>query len=317
MQPQDTSPPSSKTKSPGDDADGLNPAAALPSGLAVWIDGVRVNASEAKVSVLDRGFLYGDSVFETIRTYGGKAFALDEHLQRLERSARLVHIELPVELDQLRAEVNGALEEVPQEESYIRLMLTRGVGALGLDPGTAVEPLRVLIVAPLVPPPAQVYSEGVSVITYAVQRPGDATAAAGAKIGNYLVAVLATREARKRQAVEALIVDGLGHVVEGATSNVFVVSEGKLLTPSERDGILPGITRRTLLEVARNLGIEVQLGPLSPSQLHGADEVFISSSLREVLPVVRIDDVPVGAGVPGVLTLTLLAEFRKFVRPEG
>lgn len=279
----------------------------------VWIDGGPVAARDAKVSVFDRGFLYGDSVFETLRTYNGKAFALDEHLERLARSAALVHIELPVSLDRLREEVASALEQVSAPESYVRLMLTRGVGAMGLDPGMAVQPLRVMIVAPLSPPPQEAYETGVSVITYATQRAGDATPAAGAKIGNYLVAVLAMRTAREHSAVEALIVDSAGHVVEGATSNVFAVSKGVLHTPSEREGILAGITRRTLLDVAATLGIEVRLGPLERQWLLTADEVFISSSIREILPVVRVDDRVIGTGLPGPVTQRLRAGFRRRV----
>lgn len=285
------------------------------------MDGVLVPPSEARVSVFDRGFLYGDSVFETLRTYGGRAFALRDHLERLARSARLVHIELPVGLDRLQAEVERALEEAKARESgesYVRLMLTRGVGALGLDPGLAVGPLRVMIVAPLVPPPPEAYEKGVAVISYATHRPGDATPAAGAKIGNYLVAVLAMKEAREQNATEALIVDGSGHVVEGATSNVFAVRAGALHTPSERDGILPGITRSTILAVARALGIEVRFEPLELASLTTvSEEVFISSSIREILPVVRVDGQPVGAGAPGPVTQRLLATFRERVRGDS
>jgi branched-chain amino acid aminotransferase len=284
--------------------------------VRVWIDGVPVAAADARVSVFDRGFLYGDSVFETLRTYGGRAFALDEHLERLARSARLVHIELPVPLPTLRDEIEGALVGAPSAESYVRLMLTRGVGALGLDPATAVRPLRVLIVAPLHGPGPEAYERGVAVITYATQRVGDATPAAGAKIGNYLVAVLAMQEARAHDAIEALIVDGAGHVVEGATSNVFVVRDGLLWTPSEAEGILPGITRRHVLHVAARLGIEVRLAALPKEELLAADEIFISSSLRELLPVVRLDGNTVGGGVPGPVTRRLLEAFRRHVREE-
>ena len=284
----------------------------------VWIDGVAVEPSEARVSVFDRGFLYGDSVFETLRTYDGRAFALAEHLERLARSARLVHIELPVPQDQLRQEVEAAVASAVSRpgvgECYVRLMLTRGIGALGLDPGSAVQPLRVMIVAPLTPPPPEAYTQGIGVITFATRRVGDATPAAGAKVGNYLVAVLAMREAREHAAAEALIVDSAGQVVEGATSNVFVVREGVLLTPSEREGILPGITRRTILEVARELGVEVRFETVAREALSRCEEVFVSSSIREILPVVRIDGAPVGAGAPGPLTLRLLEAFRKRVR---
>jgi branched-chain amino acid aminotransferase len=282
--------------------------------VAVWLDGVRVAPSEARVSVFDRGFLYGDSVFETIRTYGGRPFALREHVERLAWSAGRVFIDVPVTLDALCEEVERATHEAAYEESYLRLMLTRGVGAMGLDPGLSEHPLRVLIVAPLVSPPPEAYRDGVSVITFATQRVGDATGAAGAKVGNYLVVVLAMRQARQAGAVEALIVDHDGRVVEGSTSNVFVVRDQCLYTPSEADGILPGITRARVLTVARELGLPVVLGPLERERIEHADEVFISSSIRELLPVVRIDGRIVGAGTPGPVTRALHAAFRASVQ---
>ncbi len=287
---------------------------ALPRDVAVWLDGERVAPGDAHVSVFDRGFLYGDSVFETIRTYGGKPFALREHVERLAWSAGRVFIDVPVALDVLCDEVERATREAGYAESYLRLMLTRGVGAMGLDPGLSEHPLRVLIVAPLVTPAPEAYRDGVSVITFATQRVGDATGAAGAKVGNYLVAVLAMRQARQAGAVEALIVDHDGRVVEGSTSNVFVVHEGRLYTPAETDGILPGITRARVLEVARQLGLPVVLGPLEQERVAQADELFISSSIRELLPVVRIDGRVVGDGAPGRITRALHAAFRESVQ---
>ncbi len=303
---------------PGVSASGLaqSTSAASPSSV-VWIDGQRVAPSEARVSVFDRGFLYGDSVFETIRTYGGTPFAVREHVERLAWSAGRVFIEVPVSVDQLCKEVEDATRDAGYGESYLRLMLTRGVGAMGLDPGAAEHPLRVLIVAPLVSPAPEAYEKGVSVITYATQRVGDATGAAGAKVGNYLVAVLAMREARKVGAVEALIADHDGRVIEGSTSNVFVVKSGRLYTPSESDGILPGITRARVLDVARDMGLGVELGPLTRDIVEGADELFISSSIRELLPVVRVDDRQVGTGRPGSVTLALHEAFKKRVRGQG
>jgi branched-chain amino acid aminotransferase len=273
-----------------------------------------VASADARVSVFDRGFLYGDSVFETIRTYGGKPFALREHVERLAWSAGRVFIDVPVSLDVLCEEVERATREAGYDESYLRLMLTRGVGAMGLDPGLSEHPLRVLIVAPLVSPTPEAYRDGVSVITFATQRVGDATGAAGAKVGNYLVAVLAMRQARQTGAVEALIVDHDGRVVEGSTSNVFVVHEGRLYTPAETDGILPGITRARVLDVARELGLPIVLGPLERERVEQADEVFISSSIRELLPVVRIDGRVVGDGAPGPITRALHAAFRESVQ---
>lgn len=271
---------------------------------------------EAKVSVFDRGFLYGDSVFEVLRTYDGRPFALERHLQRLAASAARVFIELPVSLEQIGREVESAIVGAGNPESYVRLTITRGVGeAMGLDPGLSRHALRVVIVTPLKAPPPEQYRDGVSAIAYRTERVTDQSSAAGAKIGNYLTAVLANREARLAQAAEALIVDGRELVVEGATSNVFaVLADGTLVTPPETDGILLGITRETLLGVAAELGIAVRLESLPLQVLKGAAEVFISSSIRELLPVVSVDGDRIGAGKPGPTTLRLLQAFRETCR---
>lgn len=282
----------------------------------VLIDGRPSPPEAAKVSVFDRGFLYGDSVFEALRTYGGRPFALDRHLQRLASSAARVFIDLPVSIDQLGREVQSAIVGAGNAESYVRLTVTRGVGeALGLDPGLSRHALRVVIVTPLKSPPAETYRDGVSVVTHRTERVTDHSAAAGAKVGNYLTAVLAIRQARLVNAAEALIVDGRGSVVEGATSNVFaVLHDGTLVTPPESDGILLGITRETVLSVAAQLGIPIQLESLPLDAVKNAAEVFVSSSIRELVPVVSVDGAPIGTGKPGPTTLRLLTAFREACR---
>jgi branched-chain amino acid aminotransferase len=282
----------------------------------VLIDGRPSLPEAAKVSVFDRGFLYGDSVFEALRTYGGRPFALERHLQRLAQSAARVFIELPVGLPQIGREVLSAIVGAGNPESYVRLTVTRGVGeALGLDPGLARHALRVVIVTPLKSPPPETYRDGVSVVTHRTPRVTDYGAAAGAKVGNYLTAVLAIREARLANAAEALIVDGRGLVVEGATSNVFaVLADGTLVTPPESDGILLGITRETVLSVAAQLGIPIKLESLPLDVVKGAREVFVSSSIRELVPVISIDGTPIGNGKPGPTTLRLLTAFRETCR---
>jgi branched-chain amino acid aminotransferase len=280
---------------------------------AVLINGSTRTDETAVVSVYDRGFLYGDSVFETIRTYGGKPFALSEHLARLARSAERVFIPLPVALEVIASEVFEGVRIAANSESYIRVMLTRGTGPLGLDPDLAEHPSRVILVEPLSPPAPEVYEKGIEVTLARTARATDATRAAGAKVANYLTSLLAIREARRRGASEALIVDGAGSVLEGTTSNVFIVKDGGLITAPEESGILAGITRAHLLIVAERLGIAVALRDIRESELMTADEVFISSSIREVLAVVRVEGAPVASGRPGPLTRRIHSEFRKHV----
>lgn len=276
----------------------------------VSIDGAITPAEEAKVSVYDRGFLYGDSVFETVRTYRGEPYALTEHLDRLARSAEHVHIPLPVTLEALAREVRDVITQAHNPESSARIMLTRGTGPLGLDPTVELLPLRVIIVEPLHTLPASLYEDGVSVILVQTQRAGDATGGT-AKVGNYLASVLALSKARAAGAHEALILNQRGEVAEGTTSNVFMVREGAVTTPPLDAGILPGITRQKLLEAAREMGIAIREASISPVELAAADEVFLSSSIREVLPVVRVDGRQVGSGRPGPVTKALHAAFRR------
>jgi branched-chain amino acid aminotransferase len=275
------------------------------------INGRACTPEEARISVYDRGFLYGDSIFETVRTYNGKAFALGEHLSRLARSAERLFIELPTSLDAIAAEVEQGIAQAQNPESFARIMITRGSGALGLDPALAHEPSRVILIEPFEPPPPEAYRDGIGAITFRTVRATDDTPAAGAKVANYLTSVLAIREAKKQGAVEAFIIDGRGHVLEGTTSNVFLVKDGRLVTAPEESGILSGITRAYLLRAADRLGLAVGIRDIREEELIGADELFISSTLREVLPVVRLDGRPVGSGKPGPLTRQIHAEFRK------
>ena len=279
----------------------------------VMIDGRVVAPEHATISVFDRGFLYGDSVFETIRTYGGRPFALEEHLERLEWSAKRVFITLPAARDVIGSEVREAVRLAGNSESYVRVMVTRGSGPLGLDSDQVENPVRVVIVGPLTPPSAEAYEQGIGVVSYRTRRAAEDTDAVGAKVGNYLVAVLAMREARRAGAAEALIVDGAGNVVEGASSNVFAVFGGALVTPPEDAGILPGITRAHVIAVANEIGIDVELAPLALDRLLAAEEIFISSSIRELLPVVRVDSSTIGKGLPGDTTRRLHEAFRKKV----
>jgi branched-chain amino acid aminotransferase len=279
----------------------------------VILNGQVTPAEAAAISVYDRGFLYGDSVFETIRTYGGKPFALEEHLARLERSAERVFIPLPVPRATLAGEVEQGLALARNDESFVRIMLTRGTGPLGLDPDLAENPNRIVLVEPFVPPPREAYEKGIDAILVHAARATDATPAAGAKIANYLTSLLAIREARRKNAVEAIIVDARGAVLEGTTSNVFLVKNDELVTPPEHAGILAGITRAYVLRAAADVGLKTALRDVPETELFDADELFISSTLREILPVVHLDGRPIASGRPGAVTRRLHEAFRKYV----
>lgn len=281
-----------------------------PGTRAVSIDGLIVPPERATVSVYDRGFLYGDGVFETLRTYGGAPFAIEEHLARLDASARAIGIALPVSRRALHDEVLEVLRASGNAESSVRIMITRGQGPLGLDPSAATSPLRVLLVEPLHPLPAAVYRDGVAVITYRTERAADA--APGAKVTNYLASMLALQRARAAGAHEALLLDAEGRVLEGTTSNFFVVVDGGLLT-APTGHILAGITRAHVISAAEREGLPVRQGAIGRPELDRASEAFLTSSLREVVPVIRVDGAAVGAGVPGPVTRQIHRAFRAHV----
>ena len=288
----------------------------IEAGTLVYIDGRRVSENEAKISVFDRGLLYGDSVFETIATHGGRPFMLVDHIRRLRHSAELVYIDLPVDEPTLCSEVEAAVAESGNSECYLRLTVTRGIGGLGLDPGLSENSCRILIVTPLQRPPLVAYENGVSAISYRPQRTAESTQASGAKVGNYLVAVLAMRQARPSNANEALIVNSEGRVVEGATSNLFVRFGGEFVTPPESAGILPGITRQLVLEVAERAKISVSYRCPTLSELSAADEIFITSSVREILSIVKLDGRSVGEGHPGPLYRKMRFDYSSLVQEK-
>jgi branched-chain amino acid aminotransferase len=289
----------------------------------VNLDGTLVAPAEARVSVFDRGFLYGDSVYEVMRTYGGRPFELDAHLARLARSAERIGLAPRWDARRIAAEVDRTIEasagdDPPDPEAapwnvgerYVRTIMTRGAGELGLDPALAVDPRAVVIVAPLHGPPASAYREGVKVAVVGVRHAPAGAADPSAKTGARIDYVLAVREARAGGAHEALLLDERGLVTEGASSNVFVVRGGRLETPPLEAGILEGVTRGVVLGIARALGIPAAEAPLRPGDVEAAAEAFLTSTVREILPVVRLGDRPVGGGRPGPITARIHRAFR-------
>lgn len=279
-------------------------------GTLVNINGALVPPDRAFVSVFDRGFLYGDSVYEVCRTYGGQLFELQAHLERLEASAARIGLELPMSSAALGRQMAYTLEvaELPGE-AYVRLIVTRGSGEISLDPAAAVNPTYIVIAKPLESPPAELYAKGAHIELVSVRRNPRIALDPAAKTGNYLNSILAVAEGKKRGAHESVMLDLEGSVTEGATSNVFLVKNGTLITPALEVGILAGVTRKLVLELARELEIPVEERRVQPEELERADEAFLASTIREILPIGSVGEhsVPVG----GPVTAKLREAFKK------
>ncbi|HEX8950664.1 MAG TPA: aminotransferase class IV [Polyangia bacterium] len=283
----------------------------------VWIDGAPVDAAEARVSVFDRGFLYGDSVYEVTRALSGVAFALDEHLDRLERSAAGLVMRTPP-----RAAIEKAVVDTIAasglDDAYVRIVVTRGAGEIALDPAAADEPRLIVIVRPPKPPPPEAYRDGVEVAIVGRTRyaPGVPTSTVDPQVksGNYLGSVMAVAEARKRGAYEAILCDNVGRITEGSSSNFFLARGGWVSTPPLSVGLLEGITRRKVLQLLAAAHIRAAEQPLWPIDLHRADEAFITSSVRGIVPITRVDGEPIGDGKPGPITRRVMQAYDALVR---
>jgi branched-chain amino acid aminotransferase len=277
----------------------------------------RVTApAEAVVSPLDRGFLYGDSVYETVRTYNGRPFRLAPHLDRLRRSADalgIAHERLLLEPDR---EVRATIERAGNAESSVRVILTRGVGGVGYDPASCGPPTLVVHVRPYAEFPASWRREGVDIAVVPVTRNAVSAIDPAIKSGNLLNNYLAWEAGRRLGVFEPVLLNNAGQVTEGASSNLFIVREGRLLTPALDCGLLRGITREAVLELARAAGIEADETVIGPEDLRRADEMFLTSTLKGVLPVRRCDGWPVRDGRPGPLTARLAALFDALVQEE-
>jgi len=274
------------------------------------VNGVVTPADEARVSILDNGFTFGDAVYETLRTYGGKPFALFRHLARLRTSAGRLGFAIPAADPELAATLGALLERAANPESFIRLIVTRGVGDISYHFERVKGPTVVMAVKPFEGFPPSHYTDGVALALVSVRRNHMQALDPAIKSNNLLNNVLAVREAQARGAMEAILLNQEGRVAEGASTNVFVVRGGVALTPPKEAGILHGITREVVLELAPGAGVEAREAALGPEDLRSADEIFITSSTREVMPARSLDDRPVGSGRPGPVTLRLLEAFR-------
>ncbi len=276
------------------------------------INGVITPAEEARVSVLDNGFTFGDSVYEVLRTYGGRPFEPGRHFRRLRASAARLGFEVPCPAEDLLGRTEDLLARAANDESYIRIIVSRGLGDCSYAFERVQGPTLVMICKPLPPHPAWHYEQGIKVAAVGVRRNHPRALDPAIKSSNLLNNVLAVREAQARGAEEAVLLNHEGFLAEGASTNVFLVRKGALLTAPLATGILAGITREVVLELAASLGLPCRQEPLHLDDLVSADEVFLTSTTREIVPVRLVDEALVGDGSPGAITRLLLRTFRAY-----
>ena len=284
-------------------------------GARVWIDGRVVEAREARIPVTDHGLLYGDGVFEGIRVFGRRIFRLDDHLARLGAGARALALELPGGIPRMREIVLETVRSHGADEAYVRLVVTRGEGALGVDPTTCAEPRVFCLVDQVTLFPAEKLARGIDLVTASLRRPPPDVLDPRIKSLNYLNNALAKLEARQRGADEALLLNTAGNVAEASVANVFALRDGQLATPPASDGALEGITRATVLELAGRLGIARGVRTLGRFDLFAADEVFLTGSGAGMVPVRSLDGRSIGAGAPGPVYAKLSAALAE-IRPS-
>jgi len=278
----------------------------------ISVNGKIVPSQEAVISPYDHGFLYGHSLFETMRVYNGETFSLQEHLKRLEAGSRVLGWPTWFEPDVLSSAALGTIEKNGLQNASVRLTVSRGTGASRPDPKTCSQVTVIVFAAPFEPPSQAVYEEGWSLATAAIRR-NLTSPLCSIKAGNYLDNIVAKAEAEGKGAQEALFLNTEGGIAEGTMSNVFFVREGRLITPDAKSGLLPGITRGLVLEMAKELAIPVEERQVYPEELVGIKEMFITSSLLEIMPVTRLDGQLIHQGEPGEITQLLQKEYKKLI----
>jgi len=279
--------------------------------LKIYIDGELVDEENAKVSVFDHCLLYGDGVFEGIRAYHGKIFKEKEHVKRLYDSAKAITLDIPLTPEEFTKAMYDTMAANHLDNAYIRAIVTRGKGDLGLDPRKCPKPCVIIITASIELYPDEFYQKGLDVITAATRQTPADVLAPQIKSCNYLNNILAKIEGIRAGCIEALMLNSKGEVAECTGDNIFVITQGVIRTPPPDAGILQGITRGVVIEIARTMGYEVREDPLTRFDVMTADEVFLTGTAAEVIPVVRVDGRQIGDGKPGEVTLKLLARFRE------
>ncbi len=285
--------------------------------MLIYMNGKLVPEEEAHVSVFDHGLLYGDGIFEGIRVYEGNIFRLTEHIDRLYESAKTIGLEIPMSHEEVESATAQTVEANGMRNAYIRLVVTRGRGDLGIDPGTCRKPTFFIICATIQLYPEEVYETGIPLITASTRRIPMECLDPRIKSLNYLNNILAKIEARKAGVPEAVMLNLSGRVAECTADNIFIMREGKLKTPRLTEGALPGVTRKATLELAKESGLRVKETVLGLHDLYNAEECFLTGTGAEIVPVVTIDGRQIGDGKPGPITFDLLKRFRVLRVADG
>ncbi|MEW5783633.1 MAG: branched-chain-amino-acid transaminase [Bacillota bacterium] len=283
----------------------------------IFMNGRLVPEEEAKISVFDHGFLYGDGVFEGIRAYNGRVFRLEEHIERLFESAHSIMLPIPYDQAAMVDAVVKTVQANALRDAYIRVVVSRGVGDLGLDPRKCKESRVVIIADKIVLYPDELYDQGLTVITVATRRNVADALDPKIKSLNYLNNILVKIEANRAGVMEALMLTGNGYVSEGSGDNIFIYRKGMLITPPPHLGILEGITRAVVLDLARDEGIPILEAPFTRHDLYVAQECFLTGTAAEVIPVIEVDMRTIGSGVPGPITRRLMELFHRLTLTEG
>jgi branched-chain amino acid aminotransferase len=284
--------------------------------MKIYIDGTYHEKEDARVSVYDHGLLYGDGVFEGIRIYNGHVFKLREHLERLFQSAHAIMLEIPLTIDELERDLLEAVKLNEKQNGYIRLIVTRGVGSLGINPASCPRATVIIIVDDIQLYPKEYYESGIEIITSSIRRISPEHFDPRIKSLNYLNNVLARIEANRAGCQEAVMLNRDGHVAECTGDNIFIVKKGILLTPSPHLGALSGITRQFIIELAGKLGIDTKECALTQYDLYTADEAFLTGTGAEIIPVIAIDGRKIGNGKPGTTTGLLIDNFIRGIHSQ-
>jgi branched-chain amino acid aminotransferase len=285
--------------------------------LKIYIDGNFYPESEAKISVFDHGLLYGDGIFEGIRFYQGRVFRLEEHIARLWDSAKGIALDIPMSASELTAATLETIRQNDLHDGYIRLLVTRGIGSLGLSPDSCRRPSIIIIAATIALYPTALYEKGLTMVTCATRRIAPAALSPRIKSLNYLNNVLAKIEAQQAGAAEGVMLNEQGYVAECTGDNLFILKGGRLYTPPVNAGILEGVTRRVAIELAEKNGLVVEERDLTRYDIITADECFLTGTAAEIIAAVELDRRLIGTGQPGPVTLKLIEEFRRLTQTTG